>query len=263
LDELTGHLVVRVVVPGGTERGGSAQIEVRNASGALRATLELSAANPSVELDCAAGEYELALAHPVPPALGALPERIVLKPGATQSVNFTLTALTRLRGRLTDERELGIEDVRVALDRGEHPVSATRTQASGSFAFDPLPAGSYALVVGDPLGPLLPRRILLLDEQLGEQELRVPVLLELEVRVFDESGFPVDGAVVEGLGESGGRVAGTTDSDGRLQATLLPPGNYRIFARHPTLGRGNRILALTNADDAPVEIQLLSPRSQR
>lgn len=261
--ELTGHLVVRVVAPAGTELGGMTRVEVRHASGDRVAVLELNAASPSAGLDCEPGEYELALDHPGPPVLGALPERIVLRPGVTEHASLTLAPLWRLSGRLTDERALGLEDVRIALARQERVVSEDRTRPGGTFVLPPLPENDYVLVVGDPLGPILPPRSLRLDGRLGELELRVPVLLELEVRVLDEQGLPVPGAEVEGTGERGGRVAGVTDPAGSLRAALLPPGNYRLFARHPTLGRGNKIFALSGEPPAPLEIRLLTGRPQR
>jgi hypothetical protein len=241
---------------------GIARIEVRGA-GAHVAALELSLAKPSVEIDCAPGAYELSLEHLGSPPLGAFPKRVVLQAGTTETVEFALSTLRQLRGRLTDERELGVEDVRVALESAARAVSEAITRADGTFSFPPLPEGDYALVAGDPLGPLLPRRILRLDGELGEQELRVPVLLELEVRVLDEQGVAVPEAEVEGAGEKGGRVAGLTDAEGRLLAVQLPPGNYRIFARHSSRGRGNRIFTLSGPGPAPLEIQLLTGRPAR
>jgi hypothetical protein len=249
-----GRIVVRVrgASPGDT------RVEVRDAAGAQVASLALTAARPTAGLDCQPGEFVLALDPDGTSALGALPQRIVLAPGATETVEFSLAATWRLAGRLADEREFGLEDVPIALERAERAVSAIRTRPDGAFLFPPLPEGEYALVVGDPLGPLLPRRILRLDGELGAQELRVPVLLELEVRVLDERGLAVPGAEVEGVGEKGGRIAGQTDADGRLRGTLLPPGDYRIYARHPSLGRGNRIFALSAPLPAPLEIRLLT-----
>lgn len=251
------RMVVQVRWPEGGFRG-DAQVEVREASGTLVATLVLTASRPSAGLDCAPGEYELSLAHLGVPSLGALPQRTLLAEGASATVEFSLAAIWRLAGRLADGRERGLEDVAVALERSQHAVSEVRTRPDGSFVFPPLPEGEYALVVGDPFGPLLPRRILRLDGELGAQELRVPVLLELEVRVLDEQGLAVPGAEIEGVGEKGGRIAGVTDADGRLWSGLLPPGDYRIYARHATLGRGNRILALSAELAGPLEIRLLT-----
>jgi hypothetical protein len=236
---------------------------VREASGALVATLVLTAADPHAGLECGPGEYELSLAHSGVPALGALPQRTVLERGASATVEFSLAAVWRLAGRLADEHERGLEEVDIALERSQRAVSEVRTRPDGSFSFPPLPEGDYALVVGDPLGPLLPRRILRLDGELGAQELRVPALLELEVRVLDEQGLAVPGAEIEGVGEKGGRIAGVTDADGRLRSRLLPPGDYRVYARHATLGRGNRVLALTAEITGPLEISLLTGRPER
>lgn len=237
---------------------GETRVEIRDAAGNRVATLALTSASPSTGLDCQPGEYELALDPLGAPGLGALPQRIVIAPGASETVEFSLVAVWRLTGRLADERESGIPAVRIALERAERAIAEERTWPDGSFRFPPLPEGDYALVVGDPLGPLLPRRILRLDGELGPQELRVPVLLELEVRVVDEQGFAVPDAEVEGVGEKGGRIAGQTDADGRLRAALLPPGDYRIYARHASLGRGNKIIALSAALTAPLEIRLLT-----
>jgi len=259
----TGHLRVRVLTDRGAVFGGVARVEVRDASGERLSALELGPSNPCAELDCAPGEYVLALDPVGSPPLGAFPERLVLTQGTTASVDFRLTALRCLGGRLMDERELGHADVRVALERDERVVAEVRTRADGSFVFLPLPEGDYALVVGDPLGPLLPRRILRLDGELGDQVLLVPVLLELDVRVLDEQGLAVPGAFVEGVGAKGGRVAGVTDADGSLRAGLLPPGDYRLFARHPSLGRGNSIIALPAERPTVLEIRLLTGPPRR
>jgi hypothetical protein len=169
--------------------------------------------------------------------------------------------LRTLAGTLLDGAGEAVEDVPLALLRDGEAVAETRTQFTGRFVFPPVPEGEYELVVGDPLGPLLQRRPLALDARAGELELVVPVLLELEVRVVDEQGLAVPGAPVEGTGESGlGRLAGETDSEGRFLARQLPPGNYRVFASHPDLGRGNRITVLSAHARDPLEIRLLTGR---
>ena len=251
----TGRLVVSMRHPA-SGLAWEARVGVRDASGARVATLVLTSADTSSELPCEPGTFELALESPVSPALGTLPRRVVIERGKTESVELALVPLRRPSGRLVGEGERGVEDVRVALEHDALAVAETRSGADGTFAFPQLPEGDYALVVGDPLGPLVPRRILRIDAELGELELRIPALLELEVRVVDGNGLSVAGAEVEGVGEKGGRVAGVTDFAGSLRATQLPPGNYRIFARHPERGRGNCIFVLESA--SAVEIRLLN-----
>jgi hypothetical protein len=251
-----GRIHVRIVA----RLAGFARVDVRDSSGTLVSTVWLTAEDPDAELECLPGEYELVVEHPGPPALGAPPARAVLAPGATATVEFVLTALRRLSGRVADDRNLGVEDVPVALERDGRIVHEAHTRVAGAFVFPPLPEGEYSLVVGDPLGPIVPRRLVRLDAELADQEVRVPMLLELEVLVVDERGLAVAGAEVEGIGEKGGRVAGVTDADGRLWAARLPSGNYRVFARHSAAGRGNRAFVLSDAHSGALEIRLLTPQ---
>src|SRR5688572_12013294 len=240
--EPTGRLLVRLIVLQGGEPLPVERVDIRNAAGATVASLELTPRIPMAELECLPGDYELEL-QPAP-ELDSLRRHVTLRPGVTESVDFSLPTAARLLGRLVDEDGQRIEGVTIALELDGRVVSEARTRPDGGFVLPPLPEGEYALVVGDPLGPLVERRTLRLTAGLGQQEVLVPALLELDVRVVDEMGLAVAGAEVEGVGEQGGRVAGVTDLEGKLRAAMLPPGNYRIFARHPDVGRGNQILVL-------------------
>jgi hypothetical protein len=164
----------------------------------------------------------------------------------------------RCQGTLVDGHGAGVEGLLLTLEPAQGAPVETRTLPGGGFSLPLVTAGEYVLVVGDPLGPLVPRRPVRVDEHLAPLELEVPVLLELDVRVLDDAGLPVAGARVEGIGESGGRVAGETDAEGRLRARELPPGNYRLFARHDELGRANRAFTLAEGERTELELRLLT-----
>jgi hypothetical protein len=79
----------------------------------------------------------------------------------------------------------------------------------------------------------------------------------VEVAVVDAEGLPAPQAEIEGSGDRGGRVLGETDAAGIARGSFLPPGMYRVFASHPTLGRGNRIFELAPGESTRIEITLL------
>ena len=235
---------------------GTALVHMVRAEGAFERTLEVAGASPRAELQCPPGEYEFTLVHRAHAPFGALPIRAVLSPDSNEHVTLALVPLRALAGQLSDEHGKALAGVPIALQRRGRTASETRSAEDGRFAFPPLPAGDYALVVGDPLGPLAPPRPVDLGAWTGEMPVSVPALLELEVRVVDATGRAVSGAHVEGAGASGGRVSGDTDRRGRLLAARLPPGSYRLTAIHPTLGRGSATVELGAATRAPLEIRL-------
>lgn len=241
---------------------GDMLLELGDAAGrTVSATLARN--EPRASLELAPGVYTLALTHPGPPLLASSPLRLELGPGEERSEDVTLLSCWRCAGFVSDDGERGLEGLALTLERPGAEALTTFTDALGRFAFPPLPEGPVTLAVGDPLGPIVPRLELTLGAASEALEIRVPALLELTLRVVDADGLPVDGASVEGLGERGGRVEGTSDADGLLVARALPPGNYRVFASQARVGRGNRIFVLTAESAMPVEIELLTERPPR
>lgn len=262
------RLTVLVVTPtddGAVRAGfdGSVRVHLRGSDGTRERTLMLASAEPRAELECPAGEYEFTLEHRAERTLGALPVRTVLEANTSQTVTLALVRLQGVAGTVSDAHGKPIADVPLRLERRGRAVAETDTRAGGRFAFPPVPLGDYELIVGDPLGPLIPPRELDLAEQKEDVEVLVPVLLELEVRVLDEEGRPVAGARVDGAGSKGGHLTGKTEKSGSLRARALPAGRYQISVSHPTLGRGREAFELVHGRDAPLEIRLHPDPSAR
>lgn len=260
------RLTVLVVTPtddGAVRAGfdGSVQVRLRGSDGNPERTLTLTSAQPRAELECPSGEYEFTLEHRAERVLGALPVRTVLEANTSQTVTLALVRLKVVAGTVSDAHGKPIADVPVQLERRGRAVVETDTRAGGRFVFPAVPLGDYELIVGDPLGPLIPPRELDLAEQEEDVEVLIPVLLELEVRVLDGEGRPVAGARVDGAGNGGGHLTGETGKNGSLRARSLPAGRYQITVSHPTLGRGREAFELVHGRDVPLEVRL-HPDSQ-
>jgi hypothetical protein len=136
-------------------------------------------------------------------------------------------------------------------------VRSTLTDASGVFQLTGLGSGAGELLLGDPASPVGPAQALELPPgatDLGT--LVVPRLGELTLLVLDESGQPVPGAALSGVGAAGGSLATRSGPDGRARVSFLPRGMYRAFALHPELGRGNTVFEFEPEEPALIEVRL-------
>ncbi len=130
------------------------------------------------------------------------------------------------------------------------------TRGDGSFEFEGLRDGSYALHYGDPASAVLAvRRIDFHGPRQILEASVAPPLQELSVRVTDEAGGSVPEALVAGTGSRGGSIRGHTDADGVIRATFLPMGRYRIVASKLAIGRGE--LDVVVGDEQPVVVDVL------
>lgn len=211
------------------------------------------ASGPALEIPCAPGDVKLMARGSGPPRLVSLPVSLTLRAGASESVVLLLAPEVILSGTIEDESGRMLDRIDVHLRRQKTLVASAASSAAGRFLLPPVPTGEYELVLGDPLGPLRPPETLQLAPGAAPLELVLPVLLPLELRVIDGSGRPVPAVRVEGSGQPGGRLQGITDVDGRLRAVGLPPGEYRVFARHDSLGRATRALVLDARTSADVQ----------
>ncbi|MBL8862894.1 MAG: hypothetical protein JNK02_12925 [Planctomycetes bacterium] len=117
------------------------------------------------------------------------------------------------------------------VERGEGlSWSRTTTDEGGAFEFRALRMQHFAIVAADPAVVVEPRQARFQPGQ-TDLELRVETPL-LVVRVVDEHGQPVHGALVEvvdlGLDEAGGYVAG-----GSRRAATRGPGALAAFSVDP------------------------------
>lgn len=167
-------------------------------------------------------------------------------------------------GRIVQADGTGAESVDVALEPLVAGASRspwrTTSGIDGLFQLTGVPAGDHRLVLGEPdagsesffvehLVHVEPPTTLLEDVVL-------PDLGELEVRVVDELGHAVPDARVVCAGHPRGRREATTDANGIARFRELPLGEGRIHARH-ALGRGNLPFALTGSEGTPVEVVLV------
>ena len=87
-------------------------------------------------------------------------------------------------------------------------------------------------------------------------ERALPRTGRLEILVLGPYKVPVEGAQLEGSGTKGGYVRGETDFEGKLEVVLLPPGRYRITARHEELGRSRRAIDVVEGETKHLTIEL-------
>lgn len=196
--------------------------------------------------------------------LTSIPEEVEIRPGAEARVTLTLVPPGVLAGSVADPSGNPVVGLPVVLLRSKVAKTRTSTDALGRFALPPVIEGEYTLVLGDPAGAIIPPLAVQVRGSRSELELlTVPELGSVEVQVVDETGEPAPGARVNGTGDHGGSVEAESDSQGRATGEFLPAGMYRLFAAHPTQGRGNRVFELQPGEKARVEIRLLHGRPQR
>lgn len=246
----TGRLVLQLVAPTGGLPDERVLVTLKRADGHVEPQLELTRETPRRELECEPGDFVVTARTSGARQLASQPTHTTVRAGASAFVELELAPSVRLRGFVRDEEGAVLEGIAVALARRGALEARAKTDAAGRFALAPLPAGEYELVLGDPEGPLVPRSTLVLAENDGPRELVVPTPVPLRLRIIDDQGAPVAGASIEGTGKPGGRLEGVTDEEGRLAIERLPPGDYRVYARHAEHGRGNRALALERATSA-------------
>jgi hypothetical protein len=253
-----GELLARVEGAGESAPPASWTLVVRGAEGAEE---EGAAAGEELRVELALGTYTVTARAS---GLGAPSQTVSLTREAPQaSLSFALEPLQSIPGMVQDSAGNAVSELAVSLlAAGGEVLSSARTDAAGRFVLDGVLPAEVELCLGDPRGPLVPQRRIDVSapaEPLGT--LVVPELTSLLVRVRDEAGQPIAEASVEGLGSAGGSLSGTTDAEGRLRAVHLPPGDYRLFARHPEHGRGTLAVALplTGGAEQEIELPLVQP----
>ncbi|MHC4891871.1 MAG: MSCRAMM family protein [Planctomycetota bacterium] len=161
-------------------------------------------------------------------------------------VDLILERYAAVHGQVLDADGVAVASIDVqlaepdAIPRGLPVGRTTRTDTAGRFHFDHVPSGDYSLLVGPPTAPAIEPiavHVELSDIQLPGIE--VPQLATLEIVVTDEFGTILPGVAINGFGSEGGVIRGTSDDFGCFDATLLPPGDYRLRANDDRFGRGH------------------------
>lgn len=123
--------------------------------------------------------------------------------------------------------------------------------------FEDLPDGEYRITFGPPHAPLAPAgELSFRAPSMNFPPRRIPLLADLEVLTFNELWQPLAGAHVSGYGSNGGQLELVTDDQGRGLARFLPPGRYRIAARHEGGQRAKLTIDVSLEQPEMVQLQL-------
>lgn len=230
----------------------------------LSARRDGSGSSPSIERSIPTGEeyaeLELAPGAWIVGASGrgwrSLECRVELAHDA-RDVTLQVRAVARVRGRFIAPSGGEIDALPVRLRAVESGEIASATCApDGSFILDGVLAGKHELVAGPGDPPFLaPHALEVIAPEIDLGSLELPELAAIRVRVVDALGVPVAGARLCCAGFPRGEQSLETSADGSALIRFLPRGTQRVFASHPTLGRGNCVLEL-GAEDVEAEVQL-------
>lgn len=193
-------------------------------------------------------------------------EEVVLDPGETRRLHWSLPPLVTLRGVLIDQEGLPVPDCPVALEEGSgaegvvpgavrsalgtwEVFDETRTDSAGEFVFEGVPFGRW--LVGcdmhydfsDPIEPqpvaAIPtdalcasRTVVDLDGRESEVYVEVTTYRGLSItgRVVDAEGKPVERALLSAYSFDLNGTMGYSGDDGRFALGPLLPGEYSIRA---------------------------------
>jgi hypothetical protein len=191
-------------------------------------------------------------------------ERMILRPGRTEVVlDLGLAHFARISGRVEDASGLLVERIRVGLDQVGSDASIrleAETDSAGVYRFARVPDGDYRLSVGPPTAPAVdPIEVTVDGADRGLPPIVVPSMATLTLTVTDAIGRILPGIEVAGFGSEGGLIGATSDANGRIEATLLPPGLYRLRAADDRHGRGQVTVAI-NEGARRVEATLVLER---
>lgn len=192
-------------------------------------------------LDLPLGGYDVRVEAP---GLDSFPVPVLLVRGSEQAfVNVAVHRRGILDGFLVDAEGAPLEGIQVVLE-DEHSGErrSTLSTATGSYAFTNLPDSEYRIYFGGVTHPLVPREELSFRAPSMRYPVRhMPALGALRLRVIDPAGNPIAGATIHGFSPGGGLIDAVTDELGLAHAPNLPPGRYRLAARHEASGREGRI----------------------
>ncbi len=157
---------------------------------------------------------------------------LLTKGSSSPYVNLKFTRMGFIDGFAFRSDATPAEDLLVRLEAQPGGVMReARTRSDGSYRFDLVEDGEYALHFGPAESPLLPARDLYFRApSMRFPEVTLPPTADVLIHSQDASGGVLPEAHVTGFGNKGGRIDVVTGFDGKAWARNLPPGRYRIQA---------------------------------
>ncbi|MEX1024508.1 MAG: carboxypeptidase regulatory-like domain-containing protein [Planctomycetota bacterium] len=227
-----------------------------------------STAAPTGTGDAAPAESasESALEAPAPrvptPAPLAVEAPRALPDAAEPSAAVPSTA--RVLGRVVRADGAGVADVAILLAGAGGDSRTTTSGFDGLFELVDVAPGEHSLVLGAGDEPFLaPKPVVIEAPTTHLTDCVLPEFGTLEVRVVDELGRPVPDAHVECRGHPRGQRTAVTDLTGHARFFELPPGEGRVFANQPPLGRGNLPFAIEAGETTSIELLLIGRGADR
>ena len=191
---------------------------------------------------------------------GQPPGPLATRSGSTYDVTLPLEATATLQGRVTtaEGRAVGGGRVRVGFDDATRARVVT-TDADGRYRLEGLPAGAVRLRAAGAGGALVSEELVLGPGEVREVDLALDPGGGLDVRVVDEGGRPVRGAIV--LARRAGRPllehpgARRTDDRGRAHLPDLPVGAVEVSASRPDGHRGLAAATVVAGETREVQVR--------
>jgi protocatechuate 3,4-dioxygenase beta subunit len=137
----------------------------------------------------------------------------------------------------------------------------TVTDAAGSFRVDSLLPGRWNVLVGQRDNPTARHNeVTVAGADVTLEPIVLPQMYSVVVRVKDDQGRAVSGAVVTGRGSVGGAIEGTSDAGGEARFDSLPSGRWRVFANTTDGKRGVSLADVPLVNSGAIEVTVRNKR---
>lgn len=178
-------------------------------------------------------------------------------PDEPQRVQFRMLPAGLLTGTVLTWELEPLEGFPVLLESlDDERLTSAATAPDGSFAFSSVLDGDHRIHYGSREYPAFPPQVVrFIGPRHRLAPLQAPRFVEIMIRVVSAGELVAD-ACIEGVGQRGGSLAGTTDSEGVYRARFLPLGNYRVVASHISLGRCEARIPVEIDSPGQIELQL-------
>ena len=156
---------------------------------------------------------------------------------------INLAPAGHLDGSVRDEAGVPLAAVAVRLHATDGTARLeTETDYVGHWRIEGVRDGRYQLLFGHPDRPLLPAEdLVFVGPSQRHPERVLPPLVELVIRVVDESGSPMPDATVRGFVRPQGAVEETTDEFGLARVRSAVAGDYNVRVLHPSGRQGKSV----------------------